>query len=141
VRPRLLLLSGMLPLLWACGGAGRPAPADPLLEVFRRQAREEGLSPPQTEGKRLFARYCETCHGPVGGGDGQNAYNLQPSPPDFAESLHSHPSSYWRRIVAGGSAAVGRSALCPPWGRALAHEEIDAVVEYLKVLARPAAGS
>jgi hypothetical protein len=38
-----------------------------------------------------------------------------------------------------GSVAVGRSALCPPSGRTLSDVDVDALMTYLAVLARPAA--
>jgi len=126
------------------GGCGRRKPAalsEPLMDVFRKQAQEEGLTREQTEGKRLFADYCVTCHGDSGGGDGQNAYNLDPAPPDFHTSLASHPPSYWKQIVEGGTASVGRSSLCPPWGRNLTAAQVDAIVGYLGVLAKPAPGA
>jgi len=91
----------------------------------------------QTDGKRLFVHYCATCHGDAGQGDGQNAYNLDPPPPDFHESLKVHQPSYWRQIIEGGSVAVGRSPQCPPWGRTLASSDLDALVAYLEVLANP----
>ena len=129
---RVLALVIGLPLAFAaCRQGEEPPPTDPLQDVFHRQAQEEGLSRAQTEGKRLFAHYCATCHGEVGRGDGQNSYNLDPPPPDFQESLSGHPSSYWREIIEGGTAAVGRSALCPPWGRTLTEGEIDALVSFL----------
>lgn len=120
-----------------CGGQDESPPSDPLPEVFRQEAQEEGLTRLETDGKRLFAHYCSTCHGESGAGDGQNAYNLDPPPPDFHESLRDHPPSYWRQIVEGGSAAVGRSPLCPPWGRTIASGDVDALMSYLEVLGRP----
>lgn len=111
--------------------------ADPLMDVFRRQAQEEGLDRQQTLGKRLFGNYCTTCHGDHGEGDGQNSYNLDPMPPNFKESLQSHPPSYWRQIIEGGTASLGRSPLCPPWGLELTNRQIDAIVSYMKVLAEP----
>jgi mono/diheme cytochrome c family protein len=125
--------------LAGCGRAGEAPVADPLMDVFRRQAQEEGLTRTQTDGKRLFAHYCETCHGEAGTGDGQNAYNLEPKPPDFQQSLSQNPASYRRQIVEGGTAAVGRSALCPPWGRNLSAAQIDALLAYLEALAKPPA--
>lgn len=119
---------------FACDRSPEPALTDPLAEVFARQAQEEGLSRSQTEGKQLFSHYCMTCHGEAGRGDGQNAYNLEPKPPDFPESLRSHPPSYWREIIEGGTASVGRSPLCPPWGRTFTSGEIDTLVSYLELL-------
>ncbi|MBI4266317.1 MAG: cytochrome c [Acidobacteria bacterium] len=123
----------------ACRKESEALYADPLINVFTERARDEGLTREQTDGKRLFARYCATCHGDAGQGDGQNAYNLDPEPPDFSESLKLHQPSYWRRIIEGGSAAVGRSPQCPPWGRMLASSDLDALVGYLQVLTNPSA--
>lgn len=97
------------------------------------------MSHAQTAGKRLFVRYCVTCHGEQGEGNGQNAFSLDPKPPNFREGLATHPPSYWRQIVEGGSAAVGRSPLCPPRGRTLGRDDIEALIAYLQVLAAPAA--
>jgi mono/diheme cytochrome c family protein len=127
---------GVLLLMVSCHRGQEPAPGDPLAEVFLRQAQEEGLSRAETDGKRLFAHYCATCHGESGHGDGQNSYNLDPKPPDFEASLPKNPSSYWRAIVEGGTASVGRSPLCPPWGRSLSSESVDHLVSYLEVLGR-----
>ena len=124
--------------LTGCGRASRSTAPDSLGDIFRKVAQEEGLSRAETEGKRLFARHCATCHGERGQGDGQNASNLDPAPPDFQQSLRSHAPPYWRQIIEGGSAAVGRSPLCPPWGRALSAREIDTLVAYLEALGRAA---
>lgn len=121
----------------ACGRRATSPRSDPLMDVFSRQAQEVGLTRMQTEGKRLFAHYCATCHGETGRGDGQNAYNLDPKPPDFQTALRTHPVSYWEQVIVGGSAAVGRSPLCPPWSRTLGPGDIGSLVTYLNVLAKP----
>ena len=124
-------------LMAGCGRAKQTPLKDLLMDVFRQQEQEEGLSRQQTIGKQLFRHYCVTCHGEQGEGDGQNAYNLDPAPPDFKDSLKLHPPSYWREIIKGGTAAVGRSTLCPPWGHALKPQQIDSVISYMKVLSKP----
>ncbi|MFN8094666.1 MAG: cytochrome c [Vicinamibacteria bacterium] len=124
-------LAGAVP-----GGRGASAPPrDALQEAFR----DDGLTAAAAQGKALFAARCATCHGPEGRGDGQNAYNLSPAPPDFAESLARVPPADRRRIVESGTAALGRSPQCPPNGRALRDDEVDALVSWLAVAARPAA--
>lgn len=133
----LLILAGTLSAGMACRRGSSGASADPVMDVFNQHDREEGLTREQTNGKRLFAHYCATCHGDMGQADGQNAYNLDPKPPNFHESLRAREPSYWRQIVEGGSAAVGRSPQCPPWGRALTSGDLDALVAYLEVLANP----
>jgi mono/diheme cytochrome c family protein len=117
-------------------GRGRgPAPRrDALQEAFA----EDGLTAAEARGRALFGARCATCHGAEGHGDGQNAYNLEPPPPDFRESLSRVSSADRRKIVEGGTTAVGRSALCPPNGRAFRPEEVDAVLAWLAVAARAA---
>jgi mono/diheme cytochrome c family protein len=99
---------------------------------------DDALSAQEARGHRVFLQRCATCHGPQGRGDGQNAYNLMPPPPDFQESLAKLPVDVRRRIVEGGTASVGRSSLCPPWGRSLGPDDVDAVLAWLKAAARPA---
>ena len=101
--------------------------------------REGELSARESQGRRVFVQRCATCHGPQGRGDGQNAYNLQPPPPDFQESLPGLPVEDRRRVIEGGTVALGRSALCPPWGRSLGVSDVDALLAYLDVMAQPAA--
>lgn len=143
-RCRMSLLAfvfAALLMLNGCSRARQDTLADPLMDVFRNLAQEEGLTRQQTLGKQLFLHYCATCHGDRGEGDGQNAYNLDPMPPDFKETLKSHPPSYWRQIVEGGTAAVGLSPLCPPWGHELTAKQIDAIVSYMQTLSEPPAES
>jgi len=127
-----LLLAGLASL--ACGRGPQQAPADAVQEAFRDGA----LTRVESRGRRLFADRCATCHGLTGRGEGQNAFNLDPPPPDFSESLGTLVVANRRRIIEGGTAAVGRSTLCPPRGRALGDGDTEALLAYLDVLARPA---
>lgn len=117
----------------ACRGPAPPG-RDALQEAFR----DDALSAEAARGHRVFRQRCATCHGPEGRGDGQNAYNLQPAPPDFQESLARLSVEVRRRIVEGGTASVGRSPLCPPWGRTLGPDDVDAVLAWLEAASRPA---
>jgi mono/diheme cytochrome c family protein len=111
-----------------------PPPArDALQDAFL----EDGLSAVEASGHRVFVQRCATCHGARGRGDGQNAYNLDPPPPDFQESLGKLTASERRKVVEQGTASVGRSPQCPPWGRSLSADELDAVVAWLGVASRP----
>ena len=98
---------------------------------------EGELTARESYGRRVFAQRCATCHGAAGRGDGQNAYNLKPPPPDFQESLAELAPTDRRRVIEEGTAALGRSALCPPWGRSLAASEVEALLAYLVVAAKP----
>ena len=113
-----------------------PAPGkDAVQEAFR----DDALSAQEARGHRVFLQRCATCHGPQGRGDGQNAYNLQPPPPDFQESLAKLPVADRRKVIEGGTAALGRSPLCPPWGRSLGPDDVDALLAWLEAAARPTA--
>ena len=117
----------------ACSG---PAPA-PARDAVQEAFREDGLAGVEARGHRLFVERCATCHGPQGRGDGQNASNLDPPPPDFQSSLAKLSLLDRRRVVEGGTSALGRSPLCPPRSHSLEPEEVDAIVAWLEVAARP----
>ena len=120
----------------ACRSHQVSQPSDPLLEALQAEEREVNLTYAESQGKRLFAQYCATCHGDDGHGDGQNASNLNPAPPDLTTSRRD--PALVRRVIVEGSAAVGRSPLSPPWGRTLSHQEVDYLVAYCEALARHA---
>jgi mono/diheme cytochrome c family protein len=134
---RLPILLTVSAVLLSAGCQRRPTtpPKDAVQEAFQ----EGALSAQEARGHRVFLQRCATCHGPQGRGDGQNAYNLQPPPPDFQESLARLSVADRRRIIEAGTAALGRSALCPPWGRSLGADDVDALLAWLDVAGRPAA--
>ncbi len=116
----------------ACQRRDRTAPAEPVDAFFAQQ----GLTRTQAWGRYIYDLDCAVCHGPQGHGDGKNAYTLDPTPPDLALALRGRPAAYSRQIITGGTASVGRSPLCPAWGRTLSTDDIDSVVAYLDLLAR-----
>jgi len=116
--------------LLAAAPSCRPVPK-PAQDALQHAFLEDGLSAGEARGHRVFVQRCATCHGAQGRGDGQNAYNLDPPPPDFQESLAKLSAAERRKIVERGTASVGRSPQCPPWGRSLSADEIDAVVAWL----------
>jgi mono/diheme cytochrome c family protein len=131
VRSRLLAVSLLL-----LAGCRAPAPAkDAVQDAFK----DDALTAREARGHRVFLQRCATCHGPQGRGDGQNAYNLQPPPPDFQESLAKLSPADRRKVVESGTAALGRSPLCPPWGRSLGPDDVDALLAWLEVASRPRA--
>jgi mono/diheme cytochrome c family protein len=126
----LLASAGVL----ACRNRVEVAPADSMLDAIRAEEKARGLTYAEGQGKHLFDHYCVSCHGDGGQGDGENASNLTPPPPDLTTSKSAADASYVRRVIAEGSAAVGRSPLSPPWGRSLSAQEIDYLVLYLQAL-------
>jgi mono/diheme cytochrome c family protein len=119
-----------------CRRHAPPPPADAVVDAIRADERLGNLSYSEGQGKRLFAQYCATCHGDEGRGDGQNASNLNPPPPDMTTSKNAHDPAYLRRVITQGSAAIGRSPLSPPWGRSLTVQQIDYLVAYCQALTR-----
>ncbi len=89
------------------------------------------------EGGRLYTRYCQPCHGESGQGDGRfYASSLQPAPADFTAPAFrsSHTDQRLREAIIGGSASVGKSDLCPPWGKTFLATEVDYLVAYIRKL-------
>jgi mono/diheme cytochrome c family protein len=125
-------------LLLAAAACAR-GPAKPPRDAVQEAFGEDAIGARAARGRRVFGQRCATCHGAEGRGDGQNAFNLLPPPPDFQESLAKVTAADRRRIIEGGTAALGRSPLCPPWGRSLTADETDALLAWLEVAARPAA--
>jgi mono/diheme cytochrome c family protein len=128
------LLAGSVPA--ACHRQPPKPPGDPLLDTIRTAEQPAGLTYAEGQGKHLFEQYCATCHGDEGKGDGQNASNLNPPPPDLRASKSARDPAYLQQVIAEGSAAVGRSPLSPPWGRSLSRQDIDYLVAYCAALAR-----
>lgn len=119
-------------------GCRRPAlpSGEPVVDALKAQEQEVGLTYAESLGRPVFAQYCATCHGDTGKGDGQNASNLVPPPPDFTASKTLADAAYVRRVIMEGSAAVGRSPLSPPWGRTLSPQQVDYLILYCQALAK-----
>jgi mono/diheme cytochrome c family protein len=132
---KALILLSVGALLSACHGRGASV-SDPVAEVASRNVTGLRLQRAEDRGHQLFAAYCMTCHGEQGAGDGQNASRLQPRPPDLRAALEARGPEYAWRVIEVGTAALGRSPLCPPRQRQLTADQIDSVVSYLRLLAR-----
>jgi mono/diheme cytochrome c family protein len=120
----------------ACRTGPTSQPGDPMLDAIRAEEREGNLTYVESQGRHLFVHYCATCHGDEARGDGENASNLNPAPPDMTASSISQDPALIRRVIAEGSAAVGRSPLSPPWGRSLSQQQIDYLVAYCQSIGR-----
>ncbi|NTW81964.1 MAG: cytochrome c [Chlorobiaceae bacterium] len=85
------------------------------------------------EGKRLYNHYCGVCHGETGDGAGQY-YGLTPSPANFTDKafMKTLPDEVLFKAINEGSASVGKSNMCPPWGNSFNPEEIEFIVTYIK---------
>ena len=69
-----------------------------------------------SEAKEIFTNRCVTCHGQTGKGDGVAAVALNPKPRAFGDGAwqKSITDEHIEKIIVGGGAAVGKSALMPP---------------------------
>jgi mono/diheme cytochrome c family protein len=122
--------------LAGCGAGPTRPPGDPMLDAMRAEERAGDLSYAESQGRILFAHYCATCHGDDGKGDGQNASNLNPPPPDMSASKNTRDPALLRKVITEGSAAIGRSPQSPPWGRSLSRQQIDYLVAYCQSMER-----
>ena len=90
------------------------------------------------KGKSLYGKYCVSCHGAGGKGDGAAAAALNPKPRDLTDTAYmaTMKDDYLVAVIQKGGAAVGKSALMPPWGAVLKDDDIREVVEFVKGLAK-----
>ncbi|MBZ5637334.1 MAG: cytochrome c [Acidobacteriia bacterium] len=120
-------------------GVGTAAGAAPVAGTAPTQPPSPSLSYELRLGKDVYQRYCMTCHGETGAGDGFNAFNLNPRPTSLADAAFQRKKTGadLEDAIRRGGAGVGLSSLMPPWGRTLSDRQIDAVVEYLRNLPKP----
>lgn len=90
------------------------------------------------KGKSIFTSYCASCHGQAGKGDGPAAAALNPKPDDLSNPKVAGKltDKYLTDIISKGGAAVGKSALMPPWGGTLKQADIQNVIAFIKSLSK-----
>ncbi|TDE44982.1 cytochrome c [Flavobacterium rhamnosiphilum] len=84
------------------------------------------------QGKNIFTKYCITCHGSSGKGDGPGATTLQPKPADFTDPEHSSFYSNQGRIYLIKKGMKGTAMAA--WENILSEEEILSVYAYVNSL-------
>ena len=112
-----------------------------------RDAPEQALAdpppaPPPTrrpgvaDGAALYSRYCASCHGEQGKGDGPNARYL-PVPPAMhasKERMSLRSDDVLFDMIAGGGFIMNRSNRMPAFGATLRPDEIRALVTRIRTL-------
>ena len=85
-------------------------------------------------GNEIFLKYCSTCHGKTGEGNGPASASLDPKPENFKETQASLDDSYlfWR-ISEGGAMEPFTSGM-PPWKSVLKEEQIWQVIAFIRSL-------
>ena len=123
-----------------------PKMADPGLAAYDTEAdwtdaqRIIPLDYQQAQGKRVFYEQCVWCHADATPAGPSNRSNLTPVPPllNDGATLNSESNERMQQIITLGGAAVGKSAMMPPYGRTLSAEDIRAVVSFARAIAQPA---
>lgn len=90
------------------------------------------------DGAALYAKWCASCHGSTGRGDGPNAANLPVRPAEHAsrDAMGRRPDDSLFDTIAGGGAIMNRSARMPAFGATLSAAEIRALVRHIRSLCR-----
>src|ERR1700757_3643779 len=105
--------------------------------------------PSATAGQETFLKYCASCHGKTGKGDGPAAFVLKPSPPDLTTLSKRHeykfPAGYVSAVLTFGKSFASHGAVdMPIWGSRFktldpvhdptGQQHIDDVVAYIRSL-------
>ncbi|HVT41145.1 MAG TPA: cytochrome c, partial [Gemmatimonadaceae bacterium] len=118
-----------------------------VIRFLSRNARQPGVAPAVTpvsvpiahaDGSALYARWCASCHGPAGRGDGPNAKYLPVRPAVHASDaqMRDRPDDSLYDAIAGGGGVMGKSARMPAFGATLSREEIRSLVAWVRTLCK-----
>jgi mono/diheme cytochrome c family protein len=128
-----------------CRKHAETAKADPFLAAYDTEADWTDtqhfipLSYQQAQGKRIFYQQCVWCHADATPAGPSNRSNLTPVPPllNDGATLNAESDEYIQNIVTLGGAAVGKSAMMPPYSRMLSTEEIRSIIAFARGIAQP----
>lgn len=142
---RMLVVLVILGGLFACSSnaATQPANNTEIALLDRPEIPDEyaGLENPlvddeqdRSAGKDLFQRYCASCHGETGAGDGPAGVSLSPAPENLAENEDAFSDAYlYWRISEGGLIAPFNSVM-PAWKSTYKENEIWQIITYIRQL-------
>ena len=137
--PALVVVAAAATAIWlAVAGAGGGArAADDAKSPAGRP--ETVLNYEQSNGQKLFERYCAVCHGVSGEGDGFNAFNLNPKPRNLSDraAMQRFSDQQLFTVISQGGAERGKSNLMPPWGHTLNERSIRYLVAYIRTFGEP----
>ncbi|MDR4505971.1 MAG: cytochrome c [Candidatus Scalindua sp.] len=104
----------------------------------------EEQKPYLTTPKNTFNYYCAPCHGDKGNGKGiYFTIDLEPKPRDLTdvEYMAKLTDDYLLNYIKTGSAAMGKSDLCPPWGGTFDEKRIKEIIGHIRSLTIAKSGS
>ena len=138
----LLIVFGAVP---GCRGHSETVKADPLFSAYDTEADWNDaqhlipLTYQQSQGKRIFYQQCVWCHADATPAGPSNRSNLTPVPAllNDGATLNAESDDYMQNIVTLGGAALGKSAMMPPYGRVLSTDEIRSVIAFTRAIAQP----
>jgi copper transport protein len=98
----------------------------------RPQVEENRPAAPLARGRDLYQANCVQCHGIAGRGDGPLAAGLRPPPLDLTVHVPLHSDAELAGWITNG---IPRTSM-PAWGTQFTPEETQAVINYLRELAK-----
>lgn len=91
-----------------------------------------------SEGRKLFAYFCASCHGGKGRGDGFNSASLDPEPRDLSDQKEVYMAKQKNedlfKVISLGGKAIEKSPRMPPYGTTLSEKEIWQIVAFVRSL-------
>ena len=142
---RILVLMALVGVAGCRRHPAESVKTDPLLKAYDTEVDWTDpqhvipLNYQQAEGKRIFYQQCVWCHADATPAGPSNRSNLTPVPPLLNDGavLNAESDENMRNIVTLGGAAMGKSAMMPPYGRMLSAEEIRSVIAFTRAIAQP----
>jgi mono/diheme cytochrome c family protein len=98
-----------------------------------------GLRPQDSvSGSLLYERWCASCHGLTGKGDGPNAKYLPVKAANHSDAftMSKRPDDSLYDVIAVGGLQFGRSPRMPAFGETLKPAEIRALVAHIRTLCK-----
>ena len=85
-----------------------------------------------------YKAYCVQCHGSEGTGKGVNTRDMSVVPRDHtdAKSMSGRSDQTLFKAIKEGGPSIDKSILMPPWGSTLSDEEINELVQHLRMLCK-----
>lgn len=90
------------------------------------------------KGKTSYEKLCASCHGTSGKGDGPASAKLKVKPRDHTDkkAMLDYSEEALFKVIKTGGASIGKSALMPPFGKALKDDQIQDLAVYVRSLSK-----
>ncbi|MFN7980507.1 MAG: cytochrome c [Vicinamibacterales bacterium] len=90
-----------------------------------------------TDGKEMYVKYCGSCHGAQGKGDGPAAPAMKVPPTNLTLLMKNNngkfPEAHFREVVMRGTMAAHGSADMPVWGEVFRSMDYDPAKTVLRI--------